>query len=62
MKMRGDRQDLRLNMTGMAAEDLERSVLDGLKRCNAALEVGLSEKNLIKTTHYRAGKKAKSLL
>lgn len=50
----GDRQDLRLNMTAMMDEEFERNVLEGLKRCNRILEVGLEERNLIKTQYYRA--------
>jgi radical SAM superfamily enzyme YgiQ (UPF0313 family) len=53
MKM-GDRQDLRLNMTQMTDEEFERAVLEGLKRCNEALGVGLNEKELIKTLYYRS--------
>jgi len=55
----GDRQDLLLNLTRMTNEEFESVVHDGLKRCNALLDVGLSEDNLIKTTHYRAGSKNK---
>ncbi len=50
----GDRQDLRVNMTTMTDEEFERHVLEGLKRCNTILEVGLDEDNLIKTQYYRA--------
>ena len=53
----GDRQDLRLNMTSMNDEEFEMYVLEGLKRCNSLLGVGLDERSLIKTKHYRAGGK-----
>ncbi|NPU86142.1 MAG: radical SAM protein [Syntrophaceae bacterium] len=53
----GDRQDLRLNMTSMSDEEFEMYVMEGLKRCNSLLEVGLDERSLIKTKHYRAGGK-----
>jgi len=50
----GDRQDLRLNMTGMSDELFEQSVLEGLSRCNKALGLGLPEESLVKTTYYRS--------
>jgi anaerobic magnesium-protoporphyrin IX monomethyl ester cyclase len=50
----GDRQDLRLNLTEMSDEEFEQNVRDGLRRCNEALNVGLSEDQLIKTQFYRA--------
>lgn len=53
----GDRQDLRLNMTSMGDEEFELHVLEGLKRCNVVLGIGLDEKSLIKTQHYRASEK-----
>lgn len=53
----GDRQDLRLNMTSMGDEEFVTYVLEGLKRCNSLLEVGLDEQSLIKTQHYRAREK-----
>ena len=52
----GDRQDLRLNMTSMSDQQLQDCVLDGLKRCNVELGMGLVEGSLIKTQHYRAPK------
>lgn len=52
----GDRQDLRLNMTSMSDEEFERNVLEGLKKCNDALNLGLDENRLIKTMYYRAKK------
>ena len=53
----GDRQDLRLNMTKMSDQDLEKHVLEGLKRCNDELKVGLQYEELMKTTYYRSAKK-----
>ncbi len=53
----GDRQDLRLNMTNMSDRDLEKHVIEGLKRCNDELKVGLQYEELMKTTYYRSGKK-----
>jgi len=50
----GDRQDLRLNMTRMSDEDIEMEVLEGLKRCNEALNIGLDDDQLIKTLFYRS--------
>lgn len=52
MKM-GDRQDLRINLTSMSDEELQQNVLEGLKRCNRELEIGLDEAKLIKTTTFR---------
>lgn len=52
----GDRQDLRLNMTSMTNDEFQQHVIDGLKRCNEALKLGLKEDMLIKTLHYRAKK------
>lgn len=53
----GDRQDLRLNMTGMSDKEFESNVLDGLKRCNEILEMGLGQEDLVKTQYYRAPKR-----
>lgn len=50
----GDRQDLRLNMTQMTDGEFEGAVLEGLKRCNEALGIGLKENELIKTLYYRS--------
>jgi radical SAM superfamily enzyme YgiQ (UPF0313 family) len=50
----GDRQDLRLNMTSMSDEDYKFHILEGLKRCNEKLNVGLNVDNLIKTQYFRA--------
>ena len=56
----GDRQDLRLNMTEMADKEFEARVLEGLKRCNDELQVGLHSEELIKTMYYRSPKKGAS--
>ena len=53
----GDRQDLRLNMTGMSDDEFEANVLEGLERCNKELKIGLSRDELIKTKHYRSAEK-----
>ena len=53
----GDRQDLRLNMTQMPDKELEDHIMEGLKRCNKALNTGLEKQDLIKTTYYRSRKK-----
>ncbi len=57
----GDRQDLRLNMTSMTNEEFEYSVMQGLKRCNDTLKVGLTNENLVKTQYHRSGKLIDSL-
>lgn len=54
--MMGDRQDLRLNMTNMKDEEMEKAVLDGLRKVNRVLDVGLDESSLIKTKYYRQAK------
>lgn len=51
-----DRQDLTLNMTNIPDEEFKKLVLDGARRCNEALNVGLEEDKLIKTQYYRAKK------
>lgn len=53
----GDRQDLRLNMTKMTDEEMEKAVLDGLSKCNTDLAIGLDKEHLIKTQYYRKPKK-----
>jgi radical SAM superfamily enzyme YgiQ (UPF0313 family) len=53
----GDRQDLRLNMTSMSDEEFRKCVVQGLERCNAELNVGLSSEQLIKSQYFRASKK-----
>lgn len=52
----GDRQDLRVNMTRMADAAFTEAVVDGLKRCNEILHVGLKEEELLRTTYYRSDK------
>lgn len=52
----GDRQDLRLNMTGMTDAEFQNHVLKELKRCNEELKTGLKVDELIKTQYYRAQK------
>ena len=52
----GDRQDLRINMTKIPDEELENLLLNEMKRCNKALNVGLTEDKLIKTTRYQKAK------
>lgn len=54
----GDRQDLRLNMTNMSDDELEACVDEGLKRCNEALNVGLTTDQLLKTQFYRKAKES----
>lgn len=56
----GDRQDLRLNMTAMSDKELESHVLEGLKRCNDEMNVGLQYEELIKTMYFRSSKSDKS--
>jgi anaerobic magnesium-protoporphyrin IX monomethyl ester cyclase len=53
----GDRQDLRLNMTGLSDEELQRLVREGLERLNVALGIGLASGQLLKTGHYRSPEK-----
>lgn len=55
----GDRQDLRLNMTRMGDQQFEECVMDGLKRCNEDLKMGLKMEQLMKTQYYR-GKKVEN--
>jgi len=52
----GDRQDLRINLTTMSDDEFQGHVLNGLKRCNEELNIGLPEDGLIKTQHFRAKK------
>ncbi|MDD4940270.1 MAG: radical SAM protein [Candidatus Omnitrophica bacterium] len=56
----GDRQDLRLNITGMPDLKFESLITQGLKRCNEKLKLGLKQKELIKSQYYRAQKKGNS--
>jgi radical SAM superfamily enzyme YgiQ (UPF0313 family) len=50
----GDRQDLRINMTSMTDDELQRNIVEGLAQCNEKLKIGLKREQLIKTQHYRA--------
>jgi anaerobic magnesium-protoporphyrin IX monomethyl ester cyclase len=52
----GDRQDLRLNMTSMSDEELNLCVQKGLQECNLKLNIGLDDKQLLKTQYYRKNK------
>ena len=54
----GDRQDLRLNMTKMTDEEMEKATLEGLSKCNTDLAIGLDKEHLIKTQYYRKAKKS----
>lgn len=54
----GDRQDLRLNMTGMTDTEFQNHVIEGLKRCNEKLKTGLKAHKLIKTQYYRTAEAA----
>ncbi len=53
----GDRQDLRINMTQMTDEEMERATLEGLSKCNTDLAIGLDKEHLVKTQYYRKAKK-----
>ena len=53
----GDRQDLRLNMTKMTDEEMERATEEGLSKCNTDLAIGLDKEHLLKTQYYRKAKK-----
>ena len=50
----GDRQDLYLNMTRIPDKEFEDLVLNGAKRCNEILDMGLDDEILIKTSRYRS--------
>ena len=49
----GDRQDFRINLTGIQQERIEELVKDHLKRIADKMQLGLDEDHLIKTGHYR---------
>ena len=53
LKLMGDRQDLRINMTAMTDEKFQQCVFEGLEKCNRELNIGLESRGLIKTKHYR---------
>jgi anaerobic magnesium-protoporphyrin IX monomethyl ester cyclase len=48
-----ERQDLCLNMTALADEEIMFSIQSGARQLNKSLELGLSEQQLIKTGGYR---------
>jgi len=48
----GDRQDFRINLTGMKQERIEELVRYHLKRISDKMQLGLDEDHLIKTGHY----------
>lgn len=52
----GDRQDLRINMTKIPDRELEETVREGLRLCNASLGCELADEHIIKTQVYRAPK------
>lgn len=49
----GDRQDFRINLTGMDQQTIEEIVKTNLKRISNKLELGLEDEKLIKTVHYK---------
>ena len=48
-----ERQDLCLNMTKMADDEILDAIREGARRLNQALEIGLAEENLVKTGGYK---------
>lgn len=50
----GDRQDLRINLTKMDPEEFRGEITRHLMRISDKLNLGLSEKTLIKTVHFKA--------
>jgi len=50
----GDRQDFRINLTKMSAEEFQAEVKSHLHRISKKLKFGLSGDNLLKTNNYRA--------
>jgi anaerobic magnesium-protoporphyrin IX monomethyl ester cyclase len=50
----GDRQDLRLNLTGMSDLELEETTQRELARCSRELALGLNDGGLLKTGYYRS--------
>lgn len=50
----GDRQDLRINITGMPQKKLEDCVKSHLKKIRDKLKLNISDKQLIKSDKYRA--------
>jgi len=49
----GDRQDFRINLTGMKQERIEELVKNHLKRIADKMHLGLDEDHLIKTGHFK---------
>jgi radical SAM superfamily enzyme YgiQ (UPF0313 family) len=52
-----DRQDLHVNLTAMPDEELVSTVTEGLIRLKDKLGIPLSDKDVIKTTYYRAARR-----
>jgi radical SAM superfamily enzyme YgiQ (UPF0313 family) len=50
----GDRQDLRINLTKMSAEEFQAEVKSHLYRISKKLKLGLGKDNLLKTTTHKA--------
>jgi radical SAM superfamily enzyme YgiQ (UPF0313 family) len=57
----GDRQDLRINLTKMSDQEFNETVMFWLKKLNRELNIGLDEKNLIKTQFKRDRKEEANL-
>jgi len=55
----GDRQDLRISLSNIPAQDLMALVNKHLRRINAKMGLNLAEEKLIKSGHYRAKEKVK---
>lgn len=56
----GDRQDYTLNLTDhLTQEQLETTVKKNLRRLSRKMKLGLDEKHLLKTGHYRSARSAK---
>ena len=49
----GDRQDFHINLTKLKREDIEKAVIENLKKISDKLKLGLQEDKLIKTLRYR---------
>jgi radical SAM superfamily enzyme YgiQ (UPF0313 family) len=54
-----DRQDLHVNLTAMPDDVLVETVTAGLIRLKDVLDIPLSDKDVIKTTYYRAARRAR---
>jgi len=58
----GDRQDYTINLTDhLTREQMETAVKRNLKRLATKMKLGLDEKNLLKTGHYRSGRSSKTV-